>query len=76
MSNGVKTRLVKPTETAVLNHGDLLAPRFITEKAAWNSYRRHECGYQGRGLGKSIGPLVEVQYFSLAQEWTFRALFT
>ena len=34
MSKGVKTRLVKPTETADMNEGELMGPRLIAEKPA------------------------------------------
>ena len=36
MSKGTQTRLVKPTETADLNKGELLVPRLIAGKLAWN----------------------------------------
>ena len=36
MSKGVKTRLMKPTETAYLNKRELLVPRMITGKPAWD----------------------------------------
>ena len=34
MSKGAKTRLVKPTETADLNKGELMGPRLIAGKPA------------------------------------------
>ena len=34
MSKGIKTRIVKPTETADLNKGELLVPRLIAGKPA------------------------------------------
>ena len=35
-SKGVQTRLVKLTETADLNNGELLVPRLIAGKPAWD----------------------------------------
>ena len=36
MSKAVHTRLVKPTETADLNKGELFVPRVIAGKPAWD----------------------------------------
>ena len=36
MNNEVQTRLEKPTETAYLNKGELLVPRLIAGKPAWD----------------------------------------
>ena len=64
MSKGVETRLVKPTETADLNIGELLqtdswetSMGLIQTPGTWVSMRKPQ---------KSTGPPIEVQYLSLA----------
>ena len=46
MSLGVHTRLVKPTETAALNKGELMVPRLIGGRPAWDLSGAPECGYR------------------------------
>ncbi|EGW00981.1 hypothetical protein I79_001935 [Cricetulus griseus] len=48
MSNGVKTCLVKPTETAELNKGELRDPRLMSERPAWDLSRPSEHGCHER----------------------------